>query len=341
MNILIVGFGTAGRYYYNLLKNLNYIENIFVTDNFDLPKIKKLKKFIFNKKNLKIYNINHAIVATPSNLHYEYSKILLENSINVLIEKPFALKIEHAKKLISLSKNKDIKCWVVFQNRYNKAIQGLKELITSKKLGKVFLVDSSLIWKRDYNYYKSSWKGRYSSDGGVLTNQAIHLLDSLFYLFGKVKKFNSILKYNKKKLDAEDLVLINMEHESGLVSTLKATTRADSNYQSALDIIGEKGRALVKGISLNTLHLFKSNKIFNILSKSENFKKGLGPIGAMGTGHKKILDEFLNPNLFKSSKEIEIYKNIHIMKVIHSVYLNNDSNNLFKVQGKQSRLGLE
>ena len=38
MNILIVGFGTAGKYYFNLLKKFSKINKIFVSD------IKKIKK---------------------------------------------------------------------------------------------------------------------------------------------------------------------------------------------------------------------------------------------------------------------------------------------------------
>ena len=49
MNILLVGFGTAGKYYYDILRKLNFIKNIYVHD----PKIKnkpKTIKFINIKK---------------------------------------------------------------------------------------------------------------------------------------------------------------------------------------------------------------------------------------------------------------------------------------------------
>lgn len=339
MNVLIIGFGAAGKYYYELLKNFNFVKNIYISDNIELPKFKKIKKFKFNKENLKNHNIEYAVVATPSNLHFKYSKVIIENSINLIIEKPFALKISHAKKLISLSKNKNIKCWVSFQNRFNKAIQGLREIVKSKKLGKIFLADCSLIWKRDKAYYSTSWRGKYGSDGGVLTNQAIHLLDSLVYIFGNVKKVNSVIKFNKKKLKAEDLVVLNSIHSNNLISNLKATTRADSNYRSAMDIIGEKGRVLVKGVSLNTLHILKNNKIYDIKKNSENFEKGAGAVGAMGTGHKKILKEFFNKKNNKSSKDLEIEKNLHVLEIIHTVYNQKKLSGFSKIISKQSKLG--
>ncbi len=339
MNVLIIGFGAAGKHYYNLLKNFSFIKNIYVCNDVELPKLKKIKKFEFNRINLKNYNIKYAIVATPSNLHYYYSKVLIENSINIIIEKPFVLKLGHAKKLISLSKNKKIKCWVSFQNRYNKAIQGLKDIVNKKTIGNIFLVDCSLIWKRDKNYYQTSWRGNYSSDGGVLTNQAIHLLDSLVYIFGNIKKLNSIIEYNKKKLGAEDLVVLNSIHSNNLISNIKATTRADSNYRSAMDVLGENGRVLVKGVSLNTLHILKNNKIYDIKKKSENFETGAGAVGAMGTGHKKILKEFFNIKKMKSSKNLEINKNLHVLEIIHTVYNQKRLSGFSNVRNKQSILG--
>ena len=69
--------------------------------------------------------------------------------------------------------------------------------------------------EKDFKYYKVSWRGKYKSDGGVLTNQAIHLLDAVIYVLGKINKFNGVVKFNKK-LEAEDLISLNFEHENGV-----------------------------------------------------------------------------------------------------------------------------
>jgi UDP-N-acetyl-2-amino-2-deoxyglucuronate dehydrogenase len=339
MNILIIGFGTAGKHYLNLLKKFKEVKKVFICDKASLKVSKDYEILKFDKKIIKEKKISHAIICTPSNQHFEFAQKLIKIPINILIEKPFVLKLSHAKKLINLSKKTNTKCWVAFQNRHNLAIDELKRIILSKKIGKIFLVDCSLFWKRDLNYYKVSWKGKYKTDGGVLSNQAIHLLDALIYIFGKVKKFNAIMQFNKKKLEAEDLIIINFLHQNNLVSSFKATTRSDSNYRSSMDIVGEKGRVLVKGISLNTFHFLESSKILDDKNKSENFGVGSGPIGAMGNGHKKILAEFLNSKIKKSSKNLEISKNLHVLDVVHSVYNSTKRDNLNLVTNKQSKLG--
>ena len=341
MNIAIVGFGTAGKYYFEILKKNKNVKNIFIIEknkitsrqNFIQVNIEKIKK-----ENIKI---DYAIICTPSGNHYEPTKFFLERKVNVLIEKPFVLKLSHALNLISLSKKNNIKCWVVFQNRYNLAIVKLKKMIDKKILGKVVLANSELIWHRNYSYYKVNWRGNYKSDGGVLANQAIHLLDALVYLFGEIKNFNAFASFNKKKLKAEDLINLNFIHKNNVMSSLVGTTRANMDYSSAIDIIGEKGRAVVKGISLNIFNYYKKDKFVIDKKNSEQFKLGQGPISGMGNGHYKILNEFLNKKIRKSSKNLEINKNYYLLKLIHSIYININSRDRNKniVKNKQSIWG--
>ena len=48
MNVLIIGFGTAGKFYFNLLKNNKNIAKIFVCDDVILPKDPKIFKISFD-----------------------------------------------------------------------------------------------------------------------------------------------------------------------------------------------------------------------------------------------------------------------------------------------------
>ena len=338
MNILIIGFGVAGKHYFNLIKKMNLKKKIFFHDPLKL-KINNSNLNKINKSLLRKNNIKYAIIATPSYLHYKYAKILIKNNLNLLIEKPLVLNLSNAKKLIKMSKSKKIKCLVVFQIRFNKAIQSLRKTIQKKIIKDVFFVDAKMFWNRDKKYYSSGWHGRFKTDGGVLTNQAIHTLDAIVYLFGKVKKLNSYLMFNKSKLEAEDFALVNLEHSNKILTSLKVTTRADKNYENEIDILGNKSRFKVSGISLNLFQKFKGNKIFTDNKKSEFFSDEKGVKGAMGNGHKKVLNEFFNRRISNSSKDLEISKNLHVLEIIHSVYNTYKNKQLLKIGTKQSILG--
>ena len=260
-NIVIVGFGNAGKHYFDIVKNNKTIKKIYIIEN----KIStEFKKYQISLDEIKKNNIQfeYAIIATPSNLHFKYAEFFLKKKCHVLIEKPFVLKIKDGKKLIRLAGKNKKKCWTSLQNRCNSATQELKKILKKNQLGPISLISCSMFWSRSKKYYSNGWRGKYNSDGGVLANQAIHLLDILVFLFGEIKYFNAVGGFNKKKLEAEDLIMINMKHKKNYFSTFTATTRSDTDYMSAIDVIAKKGRVRVTGLSLNLFEEYK--RVFDI-----------------------------------------------------------------------------
>lgn len=322
MNVIIIGLGNVGMHYLNLIKDIKKIKKIYILEN--NKKIQKQNKNLYFLKLKDIKNkklkINYAIICTPSGSHFNFAKYFLEKRIPTLIEKPLTISLNHAKELIKLKIKNKTKCWVAFQNRYNKSIVRGKNILKENIFGKVFFVDAAMYWHRNKKYYSSSWRGKYKSDGGVLFNQSIHLLDALIYFFGKIKNFNVVAGFSKKKLQAEDLISINFNHKNKVISNLKATTRANRDYRASLDVLCEKGRFIIKGISLNKIFYFNEKNLKEDKFNSENFKLGLGPKSGMGNGHIKLLKEFFNTNIKKSSKNLEIEDNLYVLKVIHSIY---------------------
>ena len=107
MNIVIVGFGTAGKFYFQLIKKIKKVKKIYIINDTKIQKNSHYQQI--NLKDIVNKNISHGIIATPSNVHFEFAKYLLNKKVNLLIEKPFVLRISHAKELIKISKKKKIK----------------------------------------------------------------------------------------------------------------------------------------------------------------------------------------------------------------------------------------
>jgi len=334
MRVSIVGFGVIGKYYLNLIKKKFSFSEIYIVDNIYKKKKVKKKIIFLNFLEFKKENplINYAIICTPSYLHYDYASFFLNRKVPTLIEKPFVLRIDHAKKLIKLAKKKKTDCLVCFQNRFNKSISFIRKKIISNKLKKVFFVDCFLSWRRTRKYYQSSWRGKYKTDGGVLVNQAIHLLDIVSYLFGPIKNLNGLQLFNKKKLDAEDTISLNFYCQKNILISFKATTRANQDYGIKLDIFAEKKRFLIEGISLNELFFFVDRKKYKFKKFSETFKD------ALGSGHIKVLKVFFSKKAAKD--DLKIQKNFYTLKLIHSVYRYLNKKKIFTVEEKQSILGV-
>ncbi len=333
MKIAIIGLGGIGKEYLKILKKIDKVKEIYLVDiNPINTKSNKKIKFISNVNFFKkLPNISHAFICTPSHLHYNASLLLLKNNINVLIEKPFVLKSTQSKNLINISMKNRNKCWVMFQNRSNSTIKKLSKLISSNYFGKTETIIAKLIWNRDSKYYSDGWHGKYKYDGGVLVNQAIHLIDVIIYLYGEIDKFTGFISFNKNKLEAEDLANLVFKTKKNIPISLIATTRASKDFEMSLDIIGSKRRVKIEGIALNKIFIENDKK--KVINKySFNTKVG------HGINHNLIINEFLNKgNLDKFN--LEISKNSHLIKLLNSIYNNLIDFNGFKISNKDSILG--
>ena len=114
------------------------------------------------------------------------------------------------------------------------------------------------MWNRSKEYYNSSWRGNYKSDGGVLMNQAIHTLDLVVYLFGEIISLDA-MGYLIKKLNAEDFVNLILKTKIVLFAVLL--------LQHVLTLITMvklismmKKRITLDGISFNYFNIWKKTK---------------------------------------------------------------------------------
>ena len=98
-------------------------------------------------------------------------------------------------------------------------------MLEKKRFGKTFLLMQHYIGIEIKNITPHPG-GENIERWGVLFNQSIHLLDVLIYFFGKIKNFNVVAGFSKDKLQAEDLISVNLNHTNKVISNLKATTRA-------------------------------------------------------------------------------------------------------------------
>ena len=118
-------------------------------------------------------------ICVPHYLHPIISKYALEQGVNVLCEKPMAIKYEDAVANVKLAEEKGLKYGIIFQCRYNETSKLIKENIVNGKLGKVISARVVLTWCKPDEYYSlSDWKGTWDKEGGgVIIDQAIHSID--------------------------------------------------------------------------------------------------------------------------------------------------------------------
>lgn len=124
-------------------------------------------------------------IATESGKHAQIALYCIEQGCNVIIEKPIALSLKDADKIIKASQHNNVKVSTCHQNRFNKSIQKIKESIDNKRFGKMLYGTAHIRWNRGKDYYiQGPWRGTWVQDGGALMNQCIHNIDLLRWLMG-------------------------------------------------------------------------------------------------------------------------------------------------------------
>jgi hypothetical protein len=88
-------------------------------------------------------DIHGVVIALPAVMHYEFAHKALETGKDVYVEKPLALHLDHAEKLINLAEKKGRVLMVGHLLHYHPAFIKLKEMAHGGELGKIQYIYSN------------------------------------------------------------------------------------------------------------------------------------------------------------------------------------------------------
>ena len=186
-------------------------------------------------------------ICTPSGLHADLAVRAAEAGKHILVEKPMALTVEDADRIIEAGERCGVKIGVVFQARTKDSTRILKELVDSGKLGRMITADCFMKYYRSPEYYlQGGWRGTWKMDGGgALMNQGIHSVDLLQYLAGPVKSVYGVARTLARQIEVEDTVVAALEFRSGALGLIQATTAIYPGYPRRLSISGTSGTVTI------------------------------------------------------------------------------------------------
>lgn len=194
-------------------------------------------------------------ICVPNGLHAELAIQAIESGHHVVIEKPMALQVQDAERVLqtSLKYQKEVFC--VMQNRYSPPSVWIKQMIDSGRLGKIYLVQLNCFWNRDERYYKpGGWHGDACLDGGTLFTQFSHFIDIMYWLFGDIQYIQArFADFNHQQLtDFEDSGLVTFEFVNGGMGCLNYSTAVwNKNMESSMLIVAENGSVKIGGQYMN------------------------------------------------------------------------------------------
>ncbi len=199
--------------------------------------------------------IDVVCVCTPNGLHAEHSLLALQNHKHVVVEKPMALSRKDCEKIIYTALNVSRQVFCVMQNRYSPPSVWMKEIVEEKVLGEIYMVQVNCYWNRDDRYYKKlHWKGTNDLDGGTLFTQFSHFIDIMYWLFGDIENIRSRFRDFKHahNTEFEDSGIVMFDFVNGGIGCINFSTALnDTNFESSITVVGEKGTVKVGGQYMN------------------------------------------------------------------------------------------
>jgi UDP-N-acetyl-2-amino-2-deoxyglucuronate dehydrogenase len=173
---------------------------------------------------------------------------------HVLVQKPMAVDLATAARMIAVARHAGIQLGVVSQHRFDDSVLFLKRAIAAGRLGKILQADAYVKWYRSAEYYARPVKGSWAGEGGgALISQAIHQVDVLLHLIGAVEEVFGYWHLGAlHKIESEDLVCAVMRYTSGATGVIQAATALWPGYPERVEIHGTKGSAIITGDQLTT-----------------------------------------------------------------------------------------
>jgi len=248
VKVAIIGVGGMGRAHCKSCQRVEEVELKAVVDV--VPECAKevgeqfgVPYFVNHKDLLDADIVDAVIIATPHYFHPPIAIDAFDAGLHVLSEKPIGVRVGMAERMIKAAQSSGKVFSVMFQRRTEPAVRRARELVRYGALGEIkrtLLISPEF---RTQAYYDSgTWRATWAGEGGgVLMNQAPHIMD-LFTLFGGMpKKVLGRTRTLMHNIEVEDHAEALLEYENGAFGYFYVST-CDRGPGQLIEIVGDEGK---------------------------------------------------------------------------------------------------
>jgi len=234
------------------------------------------------------------IIGSPSGRHAEQGIAAARRGLHVLVEKPLDITTERADALIAAADAARVKLGVTFQDRLHPAVVEIKAMVAAGELGLPVMISGRVKWHRPREYYADSrWRGTWALDGGgALINQAIHTVDLIQWLFGRVRRVYGTTATRVHDIEVEDTAAAVFNFTSGAIGTIEAGTSIFPGYARRLEITGSEGTVILEHDRLDRVDLRSGAGTHRVTAGDQNASASSAVV-ADASAHQRVLEDFI------------------------------------------------
>lgn len=287
-------------------------------------------------------SVDVVVVLTESGLHADHVIDLAPHGKHIVVEKPMALSLADADRMILACDRAGVKLFVVKQNRFNVPVVKLREALEYGRFGKITMGTVRVRWSRSQQYYdQDSWRGTWAMDGGVLANQASHHVDLLTWILGEPISVFAMAKTALANIEAEDTAIVLVKFANGAFGVIEATTAIrPKDLEGSISILGEKGAVVIEGFAVNQMRTWDFVDPLPD-DKDVMVSYSVNPPNVYGFGHQAYYDHVVDSILNNSPQLVDGLEGRKSLELISAIYESIETGRevTLRFQPKSCRLG--
>jgi UDP-N-acetyl-2-amino-2-deoxyglucuronate dehydrogenase len=288
-------------------------------EKYDIPFFSDIDDMLNSAPEFDVLN-----VCTPNGLHAEHSLKGLSHMKHIVCEKPMGLSKASVEQVLFKALNVSRQVFPVMQNRYSPPSVWIKSVIEDRLLGDIYMVQVNCYWNRDDRYYKKDdWKGKQQLDGGTLFTQFSHFVDIMYWLFGDITDikahFNDFNHHDST--DFEDSGMVTFNFLNGGMGCLNYSTAIwDSNLESSLTVIGEKGSVKIGGQYMNEVEYCHIRDYQMPELAPSNPANDYGAYKGSAANHHYVIENVIDTLKFRKTITTNALEGLKVVEIIERIY---------------------
>lgn len=257
VNLGIIGTGIAARdLHLPALKQIKDRIKIVAVCNHTEAKAKKYAEmvggvpyFLDYHDLLSMPDVEAVDIALPIELNYRVTLDALEAGKHVIVEKPLAVNLEEAKKMLEFPARFPQVMMVAEHFRYMPKLVRAREMIEEGEIDKPYAV----VWT-DYHrihpgnkYAKTKWRLEHKYRGAFITDAGIHNIAGLRFLFGDFDVGSGYAQRINPALGEMDTFSLQFRMKNGIQGSLILYYSVIEFNEDRLIIFGDRGTIIAGG----------------------------------------------------------------------------------------------
>jgi len=228
IKMAIIGMGGMSGWHFSNIKN--DIKDIEIVAGYDISK--EVRERRAKEWGIKVYEtpeelyadpeIDLVLIATPNDVHKDYSIKCMEAGKNVVCEKPVTMDVPELEEIIKV-RDKTGKFFSIHQNRrWDPDYITVKEILANKMLRNPYTIKSSV--HGSHRLY--GWRAFKPNGGGLLLDWGIHLLDQMLDLVHEpvVSVYGHL--HSMENSEVDDAFTVMLRFEGGCTAVVDISTNS-------------------------------------------------------------------------------------------------------------------